>query len=297
MKNSRSILLKSSKNAGLVQLDKEQSERLKTHLLEMYNDIMTFCEENQICVMLGGGSVLGCVRHGGFIPWDDDMDLNMSRKDYDLFAREFEKSMGDKYELFVPDGKHRISHLFMKVSKKGTILEDIYSAGCDVKTGITIDIFPIENVPEQQLFRKVKSIAANIFAYTAVSVYIFQNKSVYLKNAYGGTWKGRMNYRVRNLLGALFSFRSYEKWYLSFDKFVQTKKEGSYCTIPTGRKHYDGELQLREVFFPPKEAMFEGMKAYIPRQKEVYLTELYGDYMKMPAVENREKHFYTKIEF
>ena len=106
-----------------------------------------------------------------------------------------------------------------------------------------------------------------------------------------------MNYRVRNLLGALFSFRSYEKWYLSFDKFVQTKKEGSYCTIPTGRKHYDGELQLREVFFQPEEAVFEGMKAYVPRQKEVYLTGLYGDYMKMPPVENREKHFYTRIEF
>ena len=297
MGNTRKVLLSSSKDAGLIQLDEEQSIKLKSLLLEMYKDIFEFCEKNKICVMLGGGSVLGSVRHGGFIPWDDDMDLNMSRKDYDYFAREFEKSMGDKYELFVPDGKHKISHLFMKVSRKGTIQEDIYTAGCSVKTGIAIDVFPIENVPEQAVIRKIKGLVSNIFAYTAVSVYMFQNSSIYLKDAYKGTWKGRMNYNLRKILGAMFSFRSYEKWYLDFDKFAQTKEEGTFCTVPTGRKHYDGELQNREVFFPIKETLFEGVKAYIPGQAEKYLMTLYGNYMKFPPEDKREKHFYTRIEF
>ena len=172
MGDTRSVLLRSSKDAGLVQLNEMQSQQLKKLLLEIYSDIFMFCEEHQLTVMLGGGSVLGSVRHGGFIPWDDDMDLNMSRKDYDYFANEFEKSMGDKYELFVPDGKHKITHLFMKVSRKGTVQEEIYTAGCNVKTGIAIDIFPIENVPEQFMLRKMKGLLSKksktLFQYLAV---------------------------------------------------------------------------------------------------------------------------------
>lgn len=272
-------------------------DEIKKVELGILKNLVAYLEENNLRYIIDYGTLLGAIRHGGFIPWDDDMDLNMSRKDYDYFAKEFEKSMGDKYELFVPDGKHKITHLFMKVSKKGTVQEEIYTAGCNVKTGIAIDIFPIENVPEQFMLRKMKGLLSNIFAYTAVSIYMFQNNSSYLKNAYKGTWKGRINYVLRNILGALFSFRSYEKWYLDFDKFAQTKAEGTYCTVPTGRKHYNGELQNRNVFFPTKETVFEGVKAYVPCQEEKYLTALYGDYMKLPPEDKREKHFYTQIEF
>ena len=297
MKNTRKLLLSSDENKELYQLDEKESQRLKDVLLGIYIDIYNYCEENCICLMLGGGSVLGSVRHGGFIPWDDDMDLMMNRADYDRFAQNFEKSMGDKYELFVPDGKHRVSHLFMKVSLKGTTLEDIYTAGSSVKTGVAIDIFPIENVPENKIQQKVKGFLSNVFAYTAVSVYMFQNKNPYMESAYKKTWKSKLNYIIRRILGALFSFRRYEKWYMLFDKFVQVKKEGTFCTIPTGRNHYDGELQKKDVFFPPEQAAFENVKACIPRQVDIYLKGLFGDYMQIPPIEKREKHFYTKIEF
>lgn len=297
MGNTRKVLLSASKGAGLCQLSDEESQRLKENLLEMYKDILEFCEKHQICFMLGGGSVLGCVRHAGFIPWDDDLDLMMDRENYDKFTQTFEKSMGDKYELFVPDGKHKITHLFMKVSRKGTIEEDIYTAGSTAKTGIAIDIFPMEHVPRNLILRVVKGFLSNVFAYTAVSIYMFQNRNQYMKEAYQGTIKGRINYYIRMVLGALFSFRSYEKWYQDFDKFAQTKKDSGLCTIPTGRNHYNGEIQHNSVFFPPKVAEFEGIKAYIPREVDVYLKDLFGNYMDIPPVEQREKHFYTRIEF
>lgn len=297
MGHTREVLLASSKGAKLHPLNDEESKALKGLLLEMYQDIIRFCDEHHIVIMLGGGSVLGSVRHNGFIPWDDDLDLMMSRADYIKFAESFEKYMGDKYELFIPDGKHKITNLFMKISRKGTLEEDIFTAGSPVKTGVSIDVFPMEYAPKNVVVRRIKGLFSNVFAYTAVSVYMFQNRSEEMKLAYSGTWKARTNYNIRLCLGALCSFRSYEKWYLSFDRFVQTKEDSGIYTIPTGRRHYDGEVQPTEVFFPPREAEFEGQKAYVPRQVELYLERLYGNYMELPPEEEREKHFYTKIQF
>lgn len=295
--DTRSVLLSSSKHAGLYQLNDEESKQLQGILLEMYTDILAFCEKNNLCLLLGGGSILGSIRHGGFIPWDDDLDLMMPRESYDRFAQSFEKSMGHKYEIFVPDGKHQVTNLFMKVSKKGTIEEDICTIGTEITPGIVIDIFPMEYVPENPWIRKLKGVFADIFAYTVISVYMFQSRNEYMKAAYCGNLKGRINYTARMCLGKLFSFRKYEKWYQDFDAFAQTKKKGTYCTIPTGRKHYIGEIQKCEVFFPPKKSVFEGVNAYVPRLVDVYLKNLYGDYMTLPPEEKREKHFYTKIEF
>mgnify|MGYP000934529859 FL=1 len=71
----------------------------------MYSDILRVCEKYNIRVMLGGGSALGAVRHGGFIPWDDDLDLIMPREDYNKFISVFDKELSDLYEITSPNSK------------------------------------------------------------------------------------------------------------------------------------------------------------------------------------------------
>ena len=78
---------------------------MKQCLLEMYSDILRVCEKYNIRVMLGGGSALGAVRHGGFIPWDDDLDLIMPREDYNKFISVFDKELSDLYEITSPNSK------------------------------------------------------------------------------------------------------------------------------------------------------------------------------------------------
>jgi lipopolysaccharide cholinephosphotransferase len=70
-------------------------------------------------------------------------------------------------------------------------------------------------------------------------------------------------------------------------------RESRYCTIPTGRKSYNGEALPKDVFFPPVQALFEGITVHIPRSAGTYLQNLYGDYMQIPPPEKRERHFYT----
>ena len=92
------------------------------------------------------------------------------------------------------------------------------------------------------------------------------------------------------------SWKSYQWWYARFDKFVQTKGKTHKVTIPTGQKNYFGEMMDRGMVFPLKKAEFEGHEFEVYGKVEEYLTMLYGEYMKLPPVEKREKHFYTNVK-
>lgn len=296
MAGTRNLLISSADSAHLAELDEGAREKLKKILMEMYQEIFGFCREHNICCMLGGGSVLGAVRHQGFIPWDDDLDLNMPRKDYNRFAELFTKYKSGRYEVFVPDGKHHATNLFMKISLKGTLMEDIYTAGNRIKVGVAIDVFPIEDVPENRLALTCKGYFLDAFAYAVVSAYMFQNRSLWMRSTYCGSRKGKINYCLRCMIGFLMSFQDYQWWYCKFDRLAQSKSNSRLCTVPTGRGHFFGELRDKKIFYPPSKSSFENMEAFVPADTDSYLRQLYGDYRKMPPEHKREKHFYTRVK-
>ena len=103
---------------------------------------------------------------------------------------------------------------------------------------------------------------------------------------------------TRVLIGKLLSFNSSKKWFDRIDKACCCENEKSkYVGIPTGRKHYFGEILKREAFFPAKESFFEGERVFLPANTDVYLTNLYGDYMQIPPEDKRERHYIEKILF
>ena len=289
-------LTEKGNKSALFQSSEDEMACLKKRLLDICIEIFDFCEAHNLCCMLGGGSLLGAIRHNGFIPWDDDIDLIMPRKDYNKFVKLFTQYKSHKYNIYVPDNKHYSICLFLKVSIKDTLMEDIFTAGNTIKPGISIDIFPIENVPENYLFRYLKGYLSNIFAYVIVSSYLYQNQSPAIKKIYSGTIQTKANYQIRCLLGKLLSFKHYAWWYRRYDHFIQFHKNSDLCTIPTGRKHYLGEVQKKSVFYPCKKYDFEGHKLWGPADADKYLRTLYGDYMKLPPNKKRETHFYTKIK-
>lgn len=279
------------------ELSEIQKKQLKTVLLSMLQDIISFCHKHRIQYMLGGGSALGAVRHKGYIPWDDDLDLNMPREDYNRFIELFSKEEQAKYDLYVPDGIHIATHLFLKISLKGTTLHDIHSMAEKNPMGVSIDIFPIENVPQNSILRKLKGLFVTYAAYLFVSAKLYQTRNKEAKNLYSGSVKAKLIYKLRLMIGWCVSFKPYAYWYVLLDKWVQTKTKGQLCTIPTGRKHYLGEMLPWDVFIPCSEGIFENVKVFLPAKPQIYLNQLYGaNYMSLPPENKREHHYYTQID-
>lgn len=279
------------------ELSQEEKERLTNVLLDMYKDIKAVCDKYDIEIMMAGGSCLGTVRHQGFIPWDDDFDMMMSRENYDKFISVFDKELSDKYELSVPRRQTECKTLFMQMIKKGTTLLCADDLSKEESNGIRVDFYAIERMPDNYFLRNLKFRYLNFIRICAISTNIYGTNNKLFRQAFSNSLRNRLYYALRYLIGFVFSIIGRKRLYDHYDKVASSSNGKKYCSIPTGRGMSKKECHPTEVFFPPKKAIFEGMEVLIPNKEDQYLSSLYGDYMKVPPPEKRERHFYVKLDF
>lgn len=285
-------------NDSMKVLTAEEISQLKKILFEILLDVHAFCEVKGLEYALCGGSCLGSVRHKGFIPWDDDVDIVMSRRSYEVFKLEFEEAFEGKYVLNIP-GKTKgyglgIGHVRMA----GTVYKTHSDFGLvNEESGIFIDIFPVENVPDNIVLRKVHEFGSLALGLLTSCNRFYNSRDLYLNLAgKNETLKSQFMKKIR--IGALTKWRSLENWAKKWDDWnSKCKNENSKkVTIPSGRKHYSGEMHDRDVFFPASSGEFEGHILPLPGNPEAYLTALYGDYMKIPPESEREKHVVMEFD-
>ena len=284
-------------SSQLYELSPEENARLKRILLGMYAELAALCRENGLTLLMAGGSALGAVRHKGFIPWDDDLDLMMPRKDYDALVRLLrEGALGEKYEFTLPSKDADTRNLFLKIFLRGSVFSEVIDAAMPFPKGVFLDVFPIENCPGPSLLSRIRGYVIDAVKLESVCVLFYQYRSeeyrMYMKQN-PVAWK---RYRMRLLLGFLGSFMSHRRWACLFDRMAQYDKETGYMTIPSGTKRYWGEMHPTESWLPASKGEFEGMEVELPHVVDDYLRGMYGNYMEIPPVEKRERHFVYKVE-
>lgn len=297
MKSYKELLNEWSKQTNILhEFTDEERKKLQALLLEMYKDIDRLCEANGIDVMLGGGSCIGAIRHKGFIPWDDDLDLMMGRPDYNKLIKLLKSGvLDDKYEFRYPDGKMATRCAFLQIYRKNTKAMGFGEDSLDVPKGVFIDVFPIEGAPSFKPWRVLKGNISNIMR--LISNCIDESHiSPSQMEAFKECPEMYSFKKKRILLGKLFSFIGSKRLRHWMDRFVADENLNGLTCVPTSRKLYLGEVQPASYKFPAIKVPFEDYLAKVPKNYHQYLTDMYGDYMKIPPVEKRESHFYMELQ-
>jgi len=261
----------------------DQSTLNKLHivLVEILDEFVRICEENNLTYFLHAGTLLGAVRHKGFIPWDDDLDVGMPRKDYEKFIRLDTELFNNKYYILSYKTKNEASKYclnFAKFCKTGTIFAESYKES-GTYSGIYIDIFPFDNCAPQSIFFQafLKNLALNIYRVKVNAIYKKTFKYLLAKIFCFFIPLKIINYIHENL----------------FLNNINTKKL-SYLSSIYG---YKRESHNYNVIFPLSKIIFENKYYFSPNNYDSYLKTMYGGYMTLPPEEDRRTHLPEYIVF
>lgn len=239
-------------------------EELKKIQVEILDDIDSFCKQNHLTYFLIYGSLLGAVRHKGYIPWDDDIDITMPRKDYEIFCRTFQT---EKCYLNNYHNSKDYYHPFSKVIRRGTYVEE--ETNYTRSLGINIDIFPMDKLPADKIDRYFKTI----FKYGLIL-----NRKVRFKTM--PLFKKILI--VPYLL--LHIFQTKKHCLLKMEKNASMYEYGEIISIcPWVKKERISSDCFSEIIFLD----FENKQYPCPKKYDECLKILYGDYMKFPPENER----------
>ncbi len=259
-------------------------EKLKSVELEILTDIGDLLDKNGIKYYLIGGSALGAVRHKGFIPWDDDVDIAIFKEDEKRFLEVCEKELDRKYYLQTRKKDKEYIRSFYKIRKNNTAcVEEANKGLLKMHHGIFIDIFVLYGVPANKLMRHIMKSMVRL---DDIMAYNFVPKNSGIK----GLIK-RILYPFRHLI------RDAAHAVIEIINVLCRLKDSKYISNIYGSIPFEKSIMPREYFGEPKYVEFEGRKMPVPSKTHEYLEKIFGDYMKLPPEEERISHIFSIVDF
>lgn len=258
-------------------------------LLYLTDEVDRICRKNDITYSLTGGSMLGAVRHKGFIPWDDDMDIAMLRPEYERFLAVCKSDLRDDFEIQTIETDPEYFYGYGKILLKGTSLVQQGHERTKCKKAIFVDIFPLDTVPANPALRKkqgAKNYVLNKLLERKAGCSLHQGQSIGKRAAYCAL----------EIVSRMVPFEFMRKRLI--ENMTSCKDSDSLYVCNFGGYYgYEKETTLKKYFEQIEYTAFEDRQYPVSRFYDEYLTSIYGDYMKLPPVEKRRAHNFQYLDF
>ena len=255
--------------------DIREIQQMELGIMEYIHEI---CQKIGVKYFLAYGSLIGAVRHKGFIPWDDDMDICMLREDYEKLQDYLISNPDERYEVMSYKNNLNYVYPFMKVQDNQTYLleEDVR---IDSNMGIYVDIFPVDGYEDDSAF---KDKMTRLIKKRQLSCYTFKG----ITNT-----KSLLNSLIRYISVIVFYFTNTNKYIRGIDELAKSRKVSDYEEVDyLIYKDMNKLVWRREWLEQVTTGTFEGKEFMIPKNYHEILTSDYGDYMQLPPVELRFSH-------
>ena len=260
--------------------DVNEIQQMELGIMEYIHEV---CQKIGVKYFLAYGSLIGAVRHQGFIPWDDDMDICMLREDYEKLQDYLIANPDERYEVMSYKNNFNYVYPFMKVQDNHTYLleEDVR---IDSNMGIYVDIFPVDGYEDDVQF---KNKMTKLIKKRQLSCYTFKG----ITNT-----KSVLNSLLRYVSVIIFYFTNTNKYVAQIEELAKSRKVSDYEQVDyLIYKDMNKPVWRREWLEQVTTGTFEGKEFTIPKNYHEILTSDYGDYMQLPPVEQRVSHHDFKL--
>ncbi len=260
-------------------------KQLQIILTQILSDITKVCEENDIEYFIIGGTALGAIRHTGFIPWDDDIDIGMTRSNYNKFIKIAPEKLPPHLFVQNPDTEPGDPFVYTKVRMNSTKFVEYCNRNVKMHQGAYVDIFAFDEVSDDETIFKKQwenvQKAVKIFAWRFVPDLSEKPNSL----------KTYIKWIIKKIVYFLMHFRSGKK---IIDNVIEEQSKYNGCKskaicntlYPVFKRDYF----IKEELYPLKKYKFENIEVYGAGDIDAYLKNMYGNYMELPPEDKRYGH-------
>lgn len=269
-------------------ITQETIDKVQAVECEILQVIDSICRKHNLTYFAIGGTALGAVRHQGFIPWDDDIDIGMPRQDYEAFLRYAREELPLDYFLQTFATEKKSPFYFAKVRKNNTKFVEYFLKDLDIHQGIFVDIFPFDNVPTNAALRKVHFRVS----WLLYQLYLCKSLTTVCSSRFAR--KGNFKSLFRKIIHILL-LPVPKRWLF----FLLDRSVRMFNRKPCEEISHIVRRRLRtrlDVLYPTRYLPFGSLQMPVPNDYHTYLSAQFGDYHELPPENKRFGHLPYLVE-